>query len=436
MRRLSFYAVCITVIILISCTRSTIEFGTVPENNYTRLVYIDTVSVRLSTVLTDSFATGGATAFLLGRYQDPYLGVISARPFFQVDRPSALPDIPVTAVYDSIVFIIRPDNYYYGDTSRWQTIYVNELAQSIVTSYNDKLYNTSNVAVKPDALGIKTLRIRPVADDSISIRLNDTKGQELFSKVRQKHTDLTSTDYFLNYFKGISLTVRPDDTTAVFGLTAGSVMRIHYHTTIPGQERHFVDFVSLSNTLAFNQVLADRTGTGIIPGISGVTEIPSSQTGNNSFSQWGTGLRLKLGFPSLKGILLTEDYVRLLKAELIVRPAFLSYDRNKYRLPSSMLLATTDATNLIGTTLADSTGAVMYAAPVIDDIYGQNTYYRFNLTSYINQLLQTPANEKQGLYLLDNDAELTFHPTRLIVGAMGHSNYITQLQLSVLIVNK
>jgi hypothetical protein len=387
-------------------------------------------------VLTDSFATGSANSFLLGKYKDPYLGVISAKPFFQIDRPSALPDIPATAVYDSIVFIAKPDEYYYGDTSRQQTIYVYELAQSIVTSYNSQLYNTSNVAVKPVALGTKTMRIRPLADDSISIRLNDTKGLELFSKVRLKHTDVTSTDNFLNYFKGISLAVHTDDTTAVYGLTSGSVMRVHYHTTIPNQERHFVDFVSLSNALAFNQLLADRTGTGIVSGISGITEIPSSLTGNNSFSQRGTGLRLKLGFPSLKGIMLTDDYVRLLKAELIVRPAFLSYDQYKYRLPASMMLVTTDATNYPSNTLEDSTGGIMYAAPVIDDIYGQNTYYRFNVTSYISQLLATAANEKQGLYLMDKDAELTFHPTRLVVGALGHNNYTTQLQLSVLIVNK
>jgi hypothetical protein len=423
MRRLSFCITCASIIVLVSCTRATIEFGTVPENNYTRLVYIDTVNVKLS-------------SFLLGRYKDPYLGVISAKPFFQVDKPSVLPDIPSTAVYDSIVFIVKLDDYYYGDTTRSQTIYVHELAQSIVTSYDDKLYNTSNIPVKPVALGSKTLRIRPVADDSISIRLNDTKGVELFTKIRQKHTDVTGTDNFLYYFKGISLSVHPDDTTAVYGLTAGSVIRVHYHTTIPNQERHFVDFVSLSNALAFNQVLADRTGTGIVSGISGVTEIPSALTGNNSFSQRGTGLRLKLGFPSLKGILLTEDYVRLLKAELIVRPAFLSYDKTKYPLPSSMFLATTDATNLIGSTLADSTGSVMYASPVIDEIYGQNTYYRFNITSYMGQLLQTPANEKQGLYLMDYDAETALRPTRLILGATGHINYTTQLQLSVLIINK
>jgi hypothetical protein len=437
--RSSFLIIYVITSVCISCTRNTIEFGTVPENNYTRLAYIDTVGVRLSTVLTDSFSTASPSSFLLGRYKDPYTGVVSARPFFQLDKPSVLPDIPATAVYDSIVFIIRSDNYYYGDTSRLQTIYIYELSQSIVTGYNDQLYNTSNFPVKPDVLGSRTLRIRPVADDSIVIRLNDSKGSELFNKIKQKHTDVSGTDAFLNYFKGISIATGTDDTTAVYGLLSGAgtlVMRVHYHTTIPDQQRHFVDFPSMLNSLSFNQLLTDRTGTGIVPGISGLTEIPSYQTGNHSFSQPGTGLRLKLGFPSLKGILLTEDYVRLLRAELIIRPAFLSYDQNRYPLPGSLFLAYTDNTNLLGNSVPDSTGGVMYSSPVIDEIYGQNTYYRFNITSYIGQLLQTPANEKYGLYIRDQSETSGLRVDRLVLGTTGHSNYITQLQLSVLIVNK
>lgn len=440
MLRLSlFFIGLITVVCISSCTRNTIEFGTVPENNYTRLAYIDTVSVRLSTVLQDSFATGGASSFLWGKYKDPYLGVVTAKSFFQLDRPSALPDIPVTAFYDSIVFIVRPDEYYYGDTTRTQTFYVHELAQAIVPANNNLLYNTSNVAVKPVELGRKTIRVRPVTDDSISIRLSDVKGLELFDKLKQKHADVSGADAFLNYFKGISLATHADDTTAVYGLAGGAgamVMRVHYHTTIPNQQRHYIDFPSLANELAFNQLLTNRTGTGIVPGISGLTEIPSSQTGNNSFSQPGTGLRLKLSFPTLKGIMLTENYVRLLKAELIVRPAFLSYDRSKYPLPGSMFLAYTDNTNIAGGAMTDSTGATMYAAPVIDDIYGQNTYYRFNITSYIGELLQTPANEKYGLYMMDKAAASALRISRLVAGAMGNENYVTQLQLSVLIVNK
>ena len=44
-----------TVYVFSSCQRNDIEFGTIPENSYTNLVYTDTIDVKLSTILTDSF---------------------------------------------------------------------------------------------------------------------------------------------------------------------------------------------------------------------------------------------------------------------------------------------------------------------------------------------------------------------------------------------
>src|SRR3954466_6434868 len=106
----------ISLFINSACTRNEIEFGTVPENNYSHLVYIDSVGIQQSTVITDSFETGGATSLLLGRYRDPFLGVISARSFFQMDKPSTFQNIETGAIYDSLVLIIKPNDYYYGDT--------------------------------------------------------------------------------------------------------------------------------------------------------------------------------------------------------------------------------------------------------------------------------------------------------------------------------
>jgi hypothetical protein len=422
---------------LLACTRNRIEFGSVPENNYSYLAYIDTVGIRLSSVLIDSYATGGASSFLLGRYNDPYLGVIKASPFFQLDKPAVVPDFPATAIYDSLTFIMKLTDYYYGDTSRIQTIAVHELSQPITTGYADKLYNNSNVSVHTLPLGVRTLSIRPTADDSVIIRLNDGKGLEVFNKLKQLSADITSTENFLNYFKGLSLVTATSDTTAVYGISAaGCIMRVHYHTNTPYEELHHIDFPILQNHLAFNQVLADRSGTGITSRPGGVTEIPSSQTRDYSFTQPGTGLALKMIFPSLKDILLTKDYVKLLKAELIIRPANLSFDRHKYKLPVKLELAVTDGSNINNGLLSDSTGQkTLFANPVIDAIYGANTYYRFNITSYINQLLQSPGNDK-GLYVLPEFSETGPVLDRLVMSAVSHTSYTSQLQLSVLIVNK
>jgi hypothetical protein len=431
-------AVVLVAAVMLSCQKKQIEFGDDPENNYTRLVYIDTVAVRLSTIITDSFPTGGATSFLLGKYNDPYLGIVSAKPFFQLSPVSDAVDIPSTAVFDSLVFIIRTSDYYYGDTSRAQTISVHELAQAISYSYNDQLYNTSNVNIKPVPLGSRTLKIAPVATDSIIIRLNNTKGFELFDKLRQRSTDVTNADNFLNYFRGICLSVGANDTTAVYGLNgnASMAMRVVYHLTTPAVENKYVDFTFNANTYAFNQVLTDRTGTGLPSSVNTLTEIPSAQTGNLGFTQTGTGLLLKMTFPSLRDIIKNDDIVKLLKADLLVRPAYLSFDRYIHKLPGSLYLAVTDGSNIIGDVLADSSGAAQYAAPYIDAIYGEDSHYRFNVTSYINQLLTTAGTTDYGLFLLEDWSASAMQVNRAVINDANRTKYKTQLVLSVAIINK
>jgi hypothetical protein len=423
-----------------SCTRKDIQFGDDPENNYTNIVFTDTISVQLSTVITDSFETNGATSFLLGKYKDPYLGTVSAKNFFQMTVSTTTPDIPASARYDSISFIFHPNDYYYGDTSLLQTFYVNELSQTIAYSYNNRLYSTSSVPVKPTPLGSKTIRIRPVADDSIEIRLNDTKGLELFSKLQQLSTDVTNADEFLNYFKGVSLTTDDNDTTTVYGLQGAAgrmVMRVYYHTTIPYAEKKWIDFTSLANDLAFNQVLTDRSGTGIVSGGSGLTEISALQTNDHSFLQPGTGVYLKIIFPSLKSIITTDREVKLLKAELIIRPAYLSFDKNKYKLPSPLYLTQTDESNISNAEVLDTTGsAVQYASPVTDDLYGENNYYRFDVTPYISQMLTSAGSEDHGFYVMHNISDTSINVSRLIANNALHGGHSSKLLLSVIIINK
>ncbi|MCW3118713.1 MAG: hypothetical protein JWM28_2795 [Chitinophagaceae bacterium] len=422
-----------------SCTRNQVNLGSVPENDYSRIVYIDTVGVQLSTVLTDSFSTSNPKSYLLGKYTDPYLGVVSGKPFFQLNKPSTLPDIPDQAVYDSLTLILRINHDYYGDTTSQETVYVNELSQSIVLGYNNLLYNNSNVEINPIALGSKTIRLRPATDDSIIIRLDNAKGAELFSKLKAKTLEMTSSDNFLNYFKGLSLSTGINDTSIVYGLMDTVIMRVNYHTSTPFTVGSHIDFVSQANAESFNQILTNRTGTGIVSANNrGVTEIPSAQTKHLSFTQPATGLYLKLLFPSLKGVILSENIVRLLKAELIIRPLYQSFDRYKYMLPASLYLVNTNGTNIPGGAVATAAGsAVQSVSPVIDNLYGQDNYYSFDVTTPVNTLINTAGSEDDGFFLVQGLAGSTLKLNRLVVGdATIPGGTTTQLKLSVLVINK
>jgi hypothetical protein len=229
--------------------------------------------------------------------------------------------------------------------------------------------------------------------------------------------------------------VSSSDTTAVYGLngSAGSmVMRIYYHNNFPYPENRVVDFFSKANSYSFNQIITDRTGT-VLFSASGLREFPSDQTNNVSFLQNNAGVLLKITFPSLKGIIGTDKIVKLQKAELILRPVGHSYDALK--LPPSLYLAKTDGTNSVGSIVLDSTLTnQQIVSPVIDPIYDLNTYYRFNVTYYINSMLNTGGSQDQGFFLLEAANSLQLN--RIVIGNGRQAVYKTQLLLTVITINK
>jgi len=421
----------IGLFLLQSCYRNDIAFGNLPDNNYSNVVFTDTVEPVLSTITLDSFVTNNATSFLLGKYRDPYLGIISAKPFFQMTVYSDTLNIYSTAVYDSICLIAHLNKYYYGDTTQAQTIYVNELADFINYTYGNNIYNTSSFPVMPVPLGSRTLKIRPSADTLITIRLKDAKGMELFSKLQQKANEIATDANFQNYFKGISLAVGDNDTTALYGLSGSTnamVMRVFYHNTIPYFQSNWFDFTLRTGTYSFNQVITDRTGTPLYSTAPGTKEFPSEKTGDAGFTQYGTGVLLKLTFPYLKGIMSTDQIVKLQKAELLIRPIALSYDFNKFKLPANLYLSQTDATNIVGASIASN------IAPVTDEIYGANTYYKVDVSSYINSLLTANGTEGDGLFLIGTN--IPPNVDRAVIGNNEQALYRTQLLLTAIIIKK
>jgi len=424
---------------ILACNKNTIEFGANPENNSTSMVYTDTVDVMLSTVLTDSFPTNGGKSLLLGKYHDPWLGLISATPYFQLGISNGSPVIPATAVFDSLIFIIRTNKYYYGDTSASQTIYINELAESIInSSYNNQLYNTNSVPVKPVPLGQRTIKISPATTDSIIIRLDNTKGEEIFEKLRQLSPDITNDENFQQYFKGISLSTATGDSAVIYGLSANSamLMRVIYHHTTPVIEEKYIDFPLSANSYVFNRLISERRGTLLPQAYSGLTEIPSAQTGQAAFSQAGLGVFLKMTFPSLRDIIKTDNIIKLVNAELVIVPALQSFDPYMYKLPAKMTLIETNGSNIAGDYARETDGSIKYAMPVIDNIYGENNYYRFNVTNQVNKVLTTTGSNDYGLFLAEEWKRDSMHVNRLIVSDNLNTLKRTRLLLTLLIINK
>jgi hypothetical protein len=421
-------------IYFLSCEKKEIQFGTDLGEPFTTIIETDTVSIKMGTFLSDSFPTNSLPEFLMGTYEDPVLGVVATKTFLQFLRPAEL-QLEANAVYDSTSIILKLDKSYYGDTSVPFELIIRELNGTIAFSYNSSLFNSSYIPEKSTPIAIVNVKINPSKGDSVSVRISDTKGQELFSKIRQQSAEMLSADAFLNYFKGVSISSSSGLPSAVYSYRAVSdsvYIRMHYHTNTPYHESRFKDF-ALDPSIYFNQILTNRSGT---PFTGSGQVIPSENSDNYAVTQSATGVLLKMSFPSLRNILKLDPTVKLLKATLVLQVKPQSFN-GLYPLPSLLYLATTDGSNVIGSFLADSSGSSLLTGNLMEDeIYSSGTQYSFNITPFVNAVLKNAGTETASLFLMHELPGSTSRMNRVVINNSMVSGNRSKLVLSMLTLKK
>ena len=192
---------------LIGCTTSVSEIGSnLFNNNLFSISYVDSVSVKVSTVLLDSLITSNTSRLLVGYHKDEKLGPITAKAIFQLAvTPPVFLDRRTTE-YQSLRLFLKRDGYSYYDTTNTQTISVYQLSNKI-RLFNGFLYNTSKFTIDKSAppLGTLTFAPRPHHIDSLEIPLPDSLGQELMTMAQKSDPRLQSSDEFIKFFKGLAL---------------------------------------------------------------------------------------------------------------------------------------------------------------------------------------------------------------------------------------
>jgi hypothetical protein len=426
---------------LSSCHKKDIQVGSDLAESHTRIISIDTVGVVLSSFVKDSFTTNNNNWSLIGNYHDSYLGKTNASTFFQIGLPTLSEDastlLPKSAVYDSLVLFMKPSGYYYGDTTVPFAITVYELARQPSPDENTRdIYNTSNVPVLSGTLGSFSRALRPSVKDSVVIKLPQSKGQDFYTKIQNKATQFSSQELFLEYFKGIAIKPTNNSSAAVYGfnLADSSVkVRLHYHLTLPYKQDKVIEFILTRTGAQFNRIVTDRTGTTLQPANNLQKEFFATSTNPFAFTQTGTGVYLKAKFPSLREVLKIDDVVRLIDAKLILKPIRGTYNNYGNRLPSPLIMQVTDEGNLPGAALLDTAGGVLQQrAPVIDDVYGINTAYTFNITAYISSLMNTSGTAENGIFILEQDPTVAKQINRAIIGSGQNANFQTKLVLNIL----
>lgn len=434
-------AIFIVPLFFVSCYKDEIQFGDIGhEDSHTRIINIDTITPVISTVVLDSFPTNGNNILMIGRWYDAQLGTTDASTYIQFGRPADLASFsfPNDAVYDSLALTCKPISQYYGDTLTAQTFSVYELAYQPDYSYASRIYNTSATGVLPTPLTSLTKLLNPGRGDSLQIRLPQAKGLDLYNKIRNNATEISNDDNFLHYLRGFCIRVGATDKGAIYSFNADSsvVLQLHYHTTIPTYQQHTVKFYVTRTDYQYNRIVSDRSHSPLAPTNNLQTEFfPNTQT-PYAFSQAGTGVLMKVKFPSLRNILGYTSVVKLISAKLVLKPVEQTFDNYGYRLPDSLYLAQTDASNLIGSPLTTGDGAyTLYATPSLDYIDRINTNYTFDVSAYLNYLLTTAGTTEGGFFVLQEAPGTTRGLDRVLMGSASHPKYKTQLSITVMAVD-
>ncbi len=419
-----------TVFLNASCEKQSLDFNSsFIDNTITNLVLVDSSTVEITTVYVDSFVSSNTNTILAGKYKDEQFGTVSSQSFLQLGLPSASYDIPNGAVFDSLEVILKLNKTFYGDTLSAYNIAVHQLSEPIIYPASQySFYNTNSRAYNSIELGSSKLIITPSTRDTIAIKLSSALGKELFDKLQSKDAAVESIEQFVSYFKGLAI-VGGSNNNLIMGFNDSLIMRLHYRKPNVFEENAIIDFGINEANYQFNNIKADRTGTSIAALGPVNKQLPSAKTNNAGYDQYISGAVVKLRFPYLKDLYQLPNFLKIISAQLIVRPVQNSF-LNFYQLPPNLKLSATDQTNQLGAdlTLASGTSSIVqYGNLYIDNLYGTQTAYTYDITNYLVAQLANTETNQNGLLVLPPNATAIFN--RLLIANSANTTNKTQLKI-------
>ncbi len=396
--------------------------------------YTENFTINSKTKLAEYETTNNTGVALCGSYIDDYIGEITTNTVFKISPNVYTSNIENngflrTAIFDSMVFIMRPNGYVYGDTSSNVNLAIYKLTEDYdldsirnivdgITYYNTLMKNNSTTSYDPVPV-VNFSFVPEDADDSIEVVLPQDLGQEWFDNIITQNdnfvinTGETSDKNFIeNVLPGLTVRSVGNNSTIVgFDMptsdnsdaTPGMTIRMYYHTLGPHTEWAY-DFTIYQPSYQYNQITADFS-QGVLSGIeAGGEGISSTKTNNLTFIQSGLGLMTEIEIPTLNEMYVfgTNPTIIDLNLDFIAEPRSFT---NNINLPTAMsidLLKNNGLINSSGLTGFDGTSAAIstktltdyeaeYSIPI--SYYGWQEQQLFNSLDIDHQTLLLTARQ-------------------------------------------
>jgi hypothetical protein len=428
-KRLDFVSIILLLLVgMSSCINGDRTIGSQLIDDDVSVNTVDSFTVTLSSYLLDSVVTNNKSVALVGEYINPLFGKTIASSYIQFGRPY-ITQLAENAVFDSLKMTMYYSGYYYGDTLTPISFSLHQVNQSITYPENtiSYLYNTTSFSYNTESIGDTTMLIKPKTKDKVVIKMSNVLGNEFFNKFLNYSAEFTSQSDFVDYFKGIAIV--PETGNAIVGFVVSDTsmhMDMYYHIggDVVNIAQH-VTFYPYDTQKQFNSIHSDRTSTLI----ENISESPtlSSATGNYAYLQGGTGIVTRVDFPTLTNILATYKHMQVLRAVLIVQPV--GEGGSTQFFPQHLNLYYSNKHNDFLTIVKDSQGNTETGDLYTDQIIPDNSYYAWDITTFVNTLLGTNTSQLNGLIIVPENVTSTFD--HVTFADQFRSRYKTQLKLYI-----
>jgi hypothetical protein len=383
---------------------------------------VDSFTVNLSTVLVDSLTTSGNTQLWAGTYTDNELGVISSTGYYELGIPD-IPKVDENDYYDSLMLVMSYQRTSFGDTTLQQNLNIYRVTQPLNGDENGDFWNKTSVAYDPLPIGKISFKAKPSLQEKLKIRLSDQIGRDFLTRLKAKDDAVSSFSNFREYFMGIA--IGPGNPSSlILSFPCDTTMNVELHTHRKGIELEPIinKFPVGSAKTVFNHFTADRTNTAISSIRRQLVAIPSAQSGNKTYLQSGIGLMTKVDFPTMAQLLETDKKYVLLKAELIMIP-----EPGTYRLvslPTQLVLYHSDKSNRVVSEIVGNQNAIIAAELQVDRMYNESTFYRFDITDFLNtELSDNYFDTSHGLLIGETSSSIGATLDRVVFSDRKNSMY-------------
>lgn len=409
----------------------------------THMVFVDTVSVKSFTVMFDSIATSGLEnpAIMVGKYNDSEFGTVTSSSFFRFKTITVTGStIPDDAVFDSIKLFVRYNSYSIGDTLAPFKLNIQRLKEPLEPNDDNYFYNNDSIGTYSTLFGTTTFQPYPhSSDDTIWLKLDQNFGLELFNKIEDNDDILKDNDLFTEYLKGFTL--HYDVTNkAILGFrypaaendTATPAMRLYFHYTDQTVKYSSLDFMvqlfdyaSYQKRLQFNKI--DLKNAHFPLPASQKEKIPASATNNKTFLMAGVGIMTRFEFPYLKNLMTLHENIQVVDAVLEIEPAYNTY--LTIDLPKNISLFETDKLNNFGDVINNKYGETQSPIFNLDELYQEDTYYRFDITEFVQDKLFLATDQVPALLMTINGENFNKTVQRLVSGSSLNSRDRVKLKI-------